>query len=130
MKSRNWNLLTLQIFAPVLIAAGILGFITPPSLALMSGAAPYNIFHLIFGTLGLALVLTKQYKLIVLFNIGFGALDLYQAIASFAGLFPKSLFLWKTADDILHIVLGAALVAIGVLLDRQPTAAADTAAPR
>ena len=40
------NVLLLTAFAPILIVAGILGFLTPPSLALMSGAAPYNLFHI------------------------------------------------------------------------------------
>jgi hypothetical protein len=32
----------------------------------------------------------------------FGAIDLYQAVASFAGLFPTALFAYKPADDVLQ----------------------------
>jgi hypothetical protein len=48
------------------------------------------------------------------FNIGFGLIDIYQAVASYFGLFPKRLFKWTPIDDILHLVIGVALVMIGV----------------
>ena len=117
------NKLTLTIFAPVLIVAGILGFVTPPSMAMMSGAAPYNIFHIAFGLVGIGLLMSNRLPLIRGFNIGFGAIDLYQAVASFAGLWPKELFKYKTGDDILHIVIGLALVGIGLFADKKAESA-------
>jgi len=117
------NILLLTAFAPILIVAGILGFVTPPSLALMSGATPYNLFHLFFGLVGVGLLFTKRLSLAKIFNIGFGAIDLYQAMASFAGLFPTTLFAYKRADDVLHIVLGLLLVGVGLLADRNTDAA-------
>ena len=117
------NSLLLTAFAPILIVAGILGFVTPPSLALMSGATPYNLFHLFFGLVGVGLLFTKRLSLAKIFNIGFGAIDLYQAVASFAGLFPTTLFAYKRADDVLHIVLGLLLVGVGLLADRNTDAA-------
>lgn len=117
------NSLLLTAFAPILIVAGILGFVTPPSLALMSGATPYNLFHIFFGLVGVGVLATKRVSLAKLFNIGFGAIDLYQAIASFAGLFPTTLFAYKRADDVLHIVLGLLLVGIGLFADRTSDAA-------
>ena len=113
------NVLLLTAFAPILIVAGVLGFITPPSMAMMSGAAPYNLFHIFFGLVGMGLLVTKRLPLARAFHIGFGAVDLYQAVASFAGLFPTALFAYKRADDVLHIVLGLLLVGVGVLADRQ-----------
>ena len=113
------NVLLLTAFAPILIVAGVLGFITPPSMALMSGAAPYNLFHIFFGLVGMGLLVSKRLPLARAFNIGFGAVDLYQAVASFAGLFPTALFAYKRADDVLHIVLGLLLVGVGILADRQ-----------
>ncbi|MBL9040459.1 MAG: hypothetical protein JNM83_02600 [Myxococcales bacterium] len=113
------NILLLTAFAPILIVAGILGFLTPPSLALMSGAAPYNLFHIFFGLVGIGLLLTKRLPLARAFNVGFGAVDLYQAVASFAGLFPTALFAYKRADDVLHIVLGLLLVGVGLFADRK-----------
>lgn len=109
----NLNYITLLIFAPVLILTGITGFILPPGP--MSNAAPYNIFHIIFGAIGLIFVLRKNQNLIRMFNIGFGLIDLYQALASYMNLFPETYFQWKTADDILHIIIGGVLVLIGVL---------------
>jgi len=108
----NLNYVTLLIFAPVLILTGVLGFILPAGL--MSNAPAYNIFHIIFGVIGLMFVLSKNQNLIRAFNIGFGLIDIYQAIASFMNLFPENYFQWKPADDILHIIIGAALVLVGV----------------
>ena len=111
---RSLNYLVLRIFAPVLILTGILGFVIPADKGLMSGAPAYNIFHIVAGSIGLLLVLMKDEAFIRAFNIGFGIIDLYQAVASFAHLFPEQLFLWKPADDLLHIVIGAGLVAVGL----------------
>jgi hypothetical protein len=108
------NAITLRLFAPILVLAGVLGFITPPHLSLMSGATAYNIFHIVFGVIGIIFVLTKNETLIRSFNLGFGLIDLYQAAASFLHLFPEEYFQWKLADDILHIIIGAALVLIGL----------------
>ena len=112
-KKRRLNLITLGIFAPVLVLAGALGFLIPPHLSLTSGAPDYNVFHLISGTIGIALVWLKKDESIRLFNLGFGAIDLYQALASFLHLFPEQYFRWTTIDDVLHIIIGIALVLIG-----------------
>ena len=114
MSASRLNVIALGIFAPILVLAGILGFIIPPHLSLMSGAAPYNIFHLIFGAIGLVFVLTKNETLIRSFNLGFGLIDLYQAVASFTHLFPEQYFQWTRVDDALHIIIGLALVLIGL----------------
>ena len=107
------NLITLGIFAPVLVLAGVLGFVIPPDLSLTSGAPAYNIFHIVFGTIGIALVWLKRSELIRLFNLGFGAIDLYQALASYLHLFPEQYFSWTRIDDVLHIIIGVALVLVG-----------------
>jgi hypothetical protein len=92
----------------------VAGFLTPKELALTSGAPAYNIFHLVFGFLGLLLLWLKREWLISLFNAGFGLIDLYQALASYANLPPKQYFLWTGVDDILHVVIGLALFVIGL----------------
>ena len=103
-----------EVFAGVLILVGILGFVTPPAKALTSGAPAYNIFHLFFGVLGGAIALWGNGDSMRAFLIGFGAIDLYQAVASRQNWFPKAQFKWKPADDVLHVVVGLALVAIGI----------------
>ncbi|MFN0277693.1 MAG: hypothetical protein ACKVRN_03725 [Pyrinomonadaceae bacterium] len=108
------NYYVLVIFAPILILTGILGFVIPERKSLTSGAPAYNVFHIIFGLIGL-MIATHHYDYIRAFNIGFGVIDLYQAAASFLHLFPEKQFRWKRADDILHIVIGAGLVLVGVL---------------
>jgi len=108
------NYYVLLVFAPLLVLTGVLGFIIPREKGLTSGATPYNIFHIFFGLLGLWLA--YSHNGIHLFNVVFGAIDLYQAAASFLHLFPEKQFQWKRTDDILHIVIGLALVLIGGFL--------------
>ncbi|MEO6655303.1 MAG: hypothetical protein ABIO36_04410 [Pyrinomonadaceae bacterium] len=108
------NYYTLLVFAPLLILTGILGFVIPAKKALTSGTPAYNVFHIIFGLTGIMIV-THHYDYIRAFNIGFGLIDLYQAAASYMHLFPEKHFHWKRADDMLHIVIGAALVLVGLL---------------
>jgi hypothetical protein len=108
------NYYVLIIFAPLLIVTGLAGFIVPADKSLTSGAPAYNAFHIIFGLAGLAIAVMHHDPYIRAFNIGFGAVDLYQAAASFLHLFPEKQFRWKRSDDVLHIVIGAGLVLIGV----------------
>lgn len=108
------NHAVLLVFGPLLIVIGILGFVVPEPKSMTSGAAPYNTFHIVFGIAGTVIALAGSNGPIRAFMIGFGAIDLYQAVASRASLFPKQHFRWKRADDILHVVIGAALIAIGI----------------
>jgi hypothetical protein len=108
------NRLLLAVFAPVLIATGVAGLTLPPGLSPMSSAAPYDVFHVIFGTLGLGIVLGRSARQAVLFNLGFGAVDLYQALAGVLGIFPARLFGLRPADHVVHLALGLLLVGVGV----------------
>lgn len=108
------NYYVLLVFAPLLVVVGVLGFFIPENKSLTSGAPAYNIFHIVFGSIGLACVLFGVEPCARWFNIGFGAIDLYQAVASFANLPPKAQFRWRRADDYLHIVIGLGLVAVGI----------------
>ena len=112
--AKSLNFITLAIFAPVLIIAGIAGFLIPPEHSLTSGAPAYNVFHLIFGVIGLLVVLTRNELWLSLFNFGFGLIDLYQAMASALHLAPEKHFLWTSVDDILHVLIGVVLVVIGL----------------
>ena len=107
------NRIAIAVFAPILIIAGLAGFLVPAERSLTSGAPAYNIFHLIFGTVGLLVLFSKNERAASGFNFGFGLLDLYQALASYINLPPKHYFLWTRVDDVLHIIIGLALVAIG-----------------
>jgi hypothetical protein len=112
--TKSLNFFTLAIFAPVLIIAGIAGFLVPPEHSLTSGAPVYNVFHLIFGVIGLFLVWTRNELWLSSFNFGFGLIDLYQAMGSTLHLPPEEYFLWTRFDDLLHVLIGLALVIIGV----------------
>jgi len=76
----------LLIFASLLVLTGIFGFIIPANKSLTSGEPTYNIFHALFGLLGLGIALSRHDACVRGFNIGFGAIDLYQAAASFLHL--------------------------------------------
>ena len=71
----------------------------------MSGETPYNLFHLIFGAIGLFLVTATTSNLLASsFNFGFGLIDLYQVLASVVGLTPIQYFFWTFADDVVHVL--------------------------
>ena len=113
MEAKTLNQKTLAIFAPILILIGIAGFVIPERYSLTSGAAPYNLFHIFFGAIGLMLVMANSDRLASVFNFGFGLIDLYQAVASVFGLMPIQYFHWTFVDDVLHVLIGFALVLIG-----------------
>ena len=50
------------------------------------------------------------------FLVGFGLIDLYQALASHQPWVPEALFRWAPTDDLLHLVVGVALIAAGAFL--------------
>jgi len=110
---RSLSFITLAIFAPVLILAGLAGFLLPPEMSVTSGAPAYNIFHILFGSIGLLAVWSRKESFIRSFNFGFGLIDLYQALASLLHLPPEQYFRWTRADDFLHILIGVLLVVIG-----------------
>jgi hypothetical protein len=109
------NLQTLSMFAPLLLLTGALGFVLPAELSLMSGATPYNVFHLVAGVVGLAVVLRRRVAGAIAFNLVFGGIDLYQALAGLTGWFPAQLFGLRPADHAVHLLIGSFLVAIGYL---------------
>lgn len=119
VNTASLNRITLTVFAPALVLVGVLGFVLPANVSLNSGAPAYNIFHIIFGGIGIALVAVKRESLIRLFNVGFGAIDIYQALASYFHLFPEPLFRWTRGDDLLHVVIGVLLVVIGIWKKRE-----------
>jgi len=115
-----FNLHVLRLFAPILLAVGVMGLVTPSSpTSLTSSAAPYAVFHLAFGAIGLACVASRNLAAMRLFNLCFGLIDLFQAVASVTDLWPRSLFLWTRVDDGLHVLVGAALVGVALGTDRR-----------
>ena len=109
------NVLVLSIFAPILILTGASGFFLPPNPRLMSNAAPYDLFHILAGSLGLGLVLAKRTRGAAGFNLVFGLIDLWQAFAGVTGLFPSALFRLQPADHVVHVVIGLPLAIAGWL---------------
>lgn len=107
------NRITLMAFAPILVLTGVAGFLIPAQKGLTSGAIPYNVFHIVFGCIGIVILLLKDEWGAISFNVGFGLIDLYQAFASYTHLFPERFFGWTKVDDILHVVIGLALVVVG-----------------
>ena len=126
-RAARWNARLLGAFGPILILTGLLGLVIPPRLALMSGAVPYDLFHLAFGALGTALVLARRRRGIAIFNLMFGLGDLYQAAAGMLGLFPADVFHYKPGDHVAHVAFGLLLAAVGAwgLASPRPAAAAS-----
>ena len=113
MENKTLSQKVLLVFAPLLILTGIAGFVIPEQYSLTSGAAPYNLFHIIFGSIGLLITMANNDALASSFNLGFGLIDLYQVLASVVGLTPIQYFHWTSGDDVLHVLIGFALVIIG-----------------
>jgi hypothetical protein len=113
MEGKTLNQKTLTILAPLLLLTGIAGFVIPEQYSLMSGATPYNLFHIFFGAIGLLLAIASNDLAASSFNLGFGLIDLYQVLASVVGLTPVQYFHWTYVDDVLHVLIGFALVIIG-----------------
>ena len=113
MENKALNLTTLMVVGPLLLLTGIAGFVIPAQYSLMSNATPYNLFHIIFGAIGVILLQTKSDLAASSFNLGFGLIDLYQVLASVVGLSPIEYFHWTYVDDVVHVILGFALVIIG-----------------
>src|SRR5215218_8185986 len=88
------NQIILMVFAPILILTGVAGFVIPANEVPTSGAIPYNIFHIFFGLVGIIIRRANARRGVILFNIGFGLIDLYQAAAGYFNLFPKEFFRW------------------------------------
>ena len=107
------NLWLTGLFGPVLVLTGAAGLLLPERLSLMSNAVPYDVFHITFGVLGVALAVARSARGAALFNLGFGAIDLYQALAGVTGLFPAGLFHLRPADHAVHVLFGVLLVVFG-----------------
>jgi hypothetical protein len=122
LRGKTLNYWAVAVFSPVLILTGLAGFVLPATMSPTSGAPPYNVFHIVFGCLGVAAVLSAREALMQAFNVGFGLIDLYQVAASVLHLPPEQYFRWTRADDILHVLIGLALVGIGSygILNRHP----------
>jgi hypothetical protein len=101
-------------FGAILIVTGVTGLLSPHADALMSHAVPYDAFHIVFGSLGVAAGLRRSHTGASLFNVGFGAIDLWQVVAGLTGLFPAPLFELKPADHVVHLALAAVLMGVGV----------------
>lgn len=113
MENKTLNQKTLAVLGPLLILTGIAGFVVPEQYNLMSGSAPYNLFHIIFGAIAIFLTMANNNLVASVFNFGFGLIDLYQVLASVVGLTPIQYFHWTFMDDVVHVLLGFALVIIG-----------------
>jgi hypothetical protein len=110
----RWNVRVTAVFGPVLILTGLVGLAFPDLEGPMSHAVPYDVFHIAFGLLAVGIALGRQSSMAALFNLGFGLIDLYQAVAGVAGLFPAALFELRPGDHVVHVVLGFALFACGL----------------
>jgi hypothetical protein len=103
-------------FAVLLIAVGALGFQPSDGPMSTSHAPAYNVFHLAFGVAGVAFAVWGDQSAAQAFLVGFGLIDLYQALASHLHWLPEAWFRWTPTDDLLHLVIGVLLIAAGAFL--------------
>lgn len=115
----------------LLIGAGGFGLLLGQQPALASGlssvAMPYNWFHLAAGFAGLVVWLSRREAVAQAFNLGFGLIDLYQAVAGVCGWAPAQLFELRPGDHVIHLVLGLALVLVAWQARNQARAAGQPA---
>jgi len=104
---------TVLAFSLILALAGMTALLHPSAPSATSQASAYAWFHLGAATAGVATFFVQGGRSAPYFALAFGALDLYQWIASSAGWFPQSLFRWTPTDDGLHLGLGLGLVGLG-----------------
>lgn len=74
---------------------------------------------MVAGSLGSVLAFRRFASGVIGFNLVFGAIDLYQAVAGVTGWFPAQLFGLKPADHLVHVAIGVALVGLGYLGKRS-----------
>ena len=110
---RSLNYKILLFLAPLLLLTGIVGFLLPGQFSVSTEPA-YNVFHIVFGVIGLLLVIFRYENPVRVFNISFGLIDIYQAIASFYDIFPAQYLKWTPTDDALHLVIGIFLLFAGL----------------
>jgi hypothetical protein len=97
----------------LLLVIGVLGILIPAESSLTSGATAYNAFNIVAGFIGIVFWLANKERAAEMFNIGFGLINLYQAFASYQHLFPEQYFRPTRTDDVLHVITGLFLIAIG-----------------
>lgn len=114
-KRRPFSANAAVVFGAILMAVGLFGLILPASWSPMSTATSYDFFHVVFGVLSILSGLEGNALAARSFLFGFGLIDLYQAVASMYGWFPASWFQWRPADDWMHWLVGAALVALSAI---------------
>lgn len=108
------NRILAGVMAVILLGAGLIG-----QRIGVSTSTAYDVFHIIFGLIALAAALLQGGRHAWLFNVVFGAIDLYQAIAQLTGWFPAQLFALTSLDTGLHVVIGGVLFVAGALCYRQ-----------
>ena len=108
----------------MLLGVGAAGFAPHADRTGTSTAPAYNLFHVAFGALGLGAAASHDRRAARAFVVGFGLIDLYQLVASRRQWFPARQFRWTRIDDVLHLLVGAGLVGVGLLEGRGAPAVA------
>lgn len=65
------------------------------------------------GLAAIALATFRRGSPAIAFNLTFGAIDLWQAVAGPLGWFPSAAFGLKPADHVVHAILGPLFVGVG-----------------
>lgn len=127
----NINKTVALVFGIVFLLIGVLGYVpalTPGGalLGVFMVHGLHNVVHLLFGVLGIAAALTGME---VLYNRAAGVIYLVLGLLGFIpALVPNGMLLGlvmiNTADNFLHLVIGAVLVYVGFALTARRVATA------
>lgn len=111
-RASKTNRVGLVVLSSILVIAGTSGFLVPVA-NFTSNASLYNIFHIVSGFIGFAILMYACDRSVKIFNLVFGIVDLYQFAAGQLDFFPNKIFSLQPADDWIHLAFGITLIAIG-----------------
>jgi hypothetical protein len=104
-----------MVFGPLLIAAGLLGFVLPARLNPMSGRPIRNVLRICLGIAGVMIAFPHGSEgWARAFNLLLGALGAAQLFLSRRGGVLKDEFGWTRTDDALNLLVGPGLIALAL----------------
>lgn len=115
-----------KTFGFVFLAVGVLGFIPNP-IASVDGIfavnAVHNVVHLLSGVLALFAGYAGDESYAKTYNVGFGAVYGLVTLLGFLGVgFVVDLLQLNAADNVLHLLITAALLGAGLTISEERAA--------
>lgn len=116
-----------KTFGYVFVIIGLLGFVPNPIVSaegFFEVNTLHNVVHLASGAVALAAGYTRE-TYAQAYNVGFGAVYAIVTVLGFLGTaFLVDLLALNMADNVLHLVIAASLLAAGLTIETRDRAAA------